>query len=194
MSASRAADRIPARNDPAAKKRFLQFLNRSIQTVSANAQWFVLPTGDGVVWNAETRPSPVVLRCGDSGRLHLWSSLQFEYVDHPDRAGERKVRTCHYAHTVSRDDMSTDEVFSWQWHPLETGPTYPHLHVHGTELLGQTLHKLHIPTGRVFLEDVLSFLIEDLRVTPASADWRTVLADNLGRVNTHGTWGTRPIS
>jgi hypothetical protein len=172
----------------------LGFLNQTVQTVHRNAQWLVLPAGtSGNTWIAETRPNALSLNCGVAEHLYLWSTIQFEYTDHPDpdRKGERKVKTRYYSHTVTRDDMSSDEVFSWQWHPLADGPTYPHLHVHGGELLGTSLHKLHVPTGRVFLEDVISFLIKDVGVVPATEDWQEVLERNLELVNAHGTWGTR---
>jgi hypothetical protein len=38
-----------------------------------------------------------------------------------------------------------------------------------------TLHKLHLPTGRVSIEAVIRFLIEDLEVAPLRDDWRAVL-------------------
>jgi hypothetical protein len=51
---------------------------------------------------------------------------------------------------------------------------WPHLHAHGARDT-LTLHKLHLPTGRVALEAVVRFLIGDLNVAPRRSDWRTVL-------------------
>jgi hypothetical protein len=193
VSSSRPADRITARNDNDAKRRFLRFLQESLTAVHSTAQWFVAPVPGGQgLQVAETRPNALPLRCGDRGRLYLWSTIQYEYVDHPNRQRERKVKTRYYTHTLTTDEAATNEQLSWQWHPLTNGPRYPHLHVHGHELLGKSLHKLHLPTGRVFLEDVLTFLIEDVGVKPARDDWQDVLERNLRLVNAHGTWGTRP--
>jgi hypothetical protein len=75
-------------------------------------------------------------------------------------------------------DQSGDLIAAWHWHPTTTRPDdksqWPHLHAHGArETLA--LHKLHLPTGRVSIEAVVRFLIEDLDVTPQRSDWERVL-------------------
>ena len=67
---------------------------------------------------------------------------------------------------------------AWHWHPMsnlsEDASPWPHLHAYGARDT-LTLHKLHLPTGRVSLEAVVRFLIEDLDVAPRRTDWRAVL-------------------
>lgn len=137
-----------------------------------------------------TLPDPALrLRTGDGGTLFLRSTIRFEYVAHPVREGERKVSTLYYAHSLATDERLRDELFSWQWHPLETEPSYPHMHVTGGKVQSYALHELHIPTGRVFLESVVAFLIADLGVVPKREEWQAVLTENLARVSRFASWG-----
>jgi hypothetical protein len=64
-------------------------------------------------------------------------------------------------------------VFAWHWHPTRTPQKpYPHLHVRSEHrLLGLALKNLHMPTGRVSFEEVVRFLIDELRVVPTRTDW-----------------------
>jgi hypothetical protein len=54
--------------------------------------------------------------------------------------------------------------------------------------LGVSLSKLHIPTGRVSFEEVVRFLVEELRVVPIRADWREIVADSEVRFREYRTW------
>lgn len=157
----------------------------------ARAQWVTAPVpGVDGLFVAQTVPNPVPMRCSFGGRLFLWSTIQFEFTENTRPSGGRKVSTRHYSHSVYLDEDAQVELLSWQWHPLDAGPTYPHLHVHGGDLVGQSLHKLHLPTGRVFLEDVLLFLLNDDIVDPAHPDAHGTLEENLDRLHRYGTWGT----
>jgi hypothetical protein len=84
--------------------------------------------------------------------------------------------TNEYAYRVS--DERDSIIAAWHWHPMtqlagDDAP-WPHLHTYGARD-ALTLHKLHLPTGRVSLEAVVRFLISDLDVVPRRADWRAVL-------------------
>jgi len=126
------------------------------------------------------------LRTVDGGSLYLRSTIQFRHVDRGGFPGERKVSTLHYAHTITLDEALQIERFSWQWHP--SGWPYPHVHIYpeGTKGFG----KLHVPTGRVFLEAIIIFLIHDLDVKPATDEWEAVIGANLQRVSRYATWGS----
>lgn len=177
VSPSPRAERVRARSDAEAKHRLLEFLNGSLACVCTTATWFVLPVGDS--WRATT--SPTVIRLWDSQHedaLYLRSTIEYAYVDDPKHAGERKVSTLGYAHTVGTDPDMATEMYSWEWQ--DGASPYPHLH------LGRG--KLHLPTGRVFFEHVLLFLIMDLG-REARDGWEGVLGDHLGRLARHETWG-----
>jgi hypothetical protein len=91
--------------------------------------------------------------------------------------GPWTTTTTEYIYEVS--DERDDLIAAWHWHP-ESGRAGdeapgPHIHAYGDrETL--TLHKLHLPTGRVSLEALVRFLIEDFGVIPRRGDWRTVLS------------------
>jgi hypothetical protein len=51
-----------------------------------------------------------------------------------------------------------------------------------------TLHKLHLPTGRVSIEAVVRFLIEDLDVVPRRRDWSAVLDRHEEAFRRSRTW------
>jgi hypothetical protein len=116
--------------------------------------------------------------------LHRQSgdTLSFEvyhrFVVRP-AAGQRSrwtTSTVEYVYEVS--DQAGDLLAAWHWHPgdrdADHDAPWPHLHAYGARN-SLTLHKLHLPTGRVALEAVVRFLIGDLDVVPRRADWRAVL-------------------
>lgn len=186
MPSSSGADRESARSDPEAKRRFLRFLNRSLSAVNSTAQWVVVREGDLLV--ARTVPAVVDLRCRSSdNRLYLRSTLQFTYEDDPRFPGERKVSTKDYAHTVASSPELSPQLYSWEWSASE--PQYPHVHVRRGDADFKGLGKLHIPTGRVFFEHVLLFLIAEHDVQHVRDDWESALGESLGRVRKYSTWG-----
>jgi hypothetical protein len=188
VSSFNPADRIPARTDADAKKRFLSVLNKALSAVSSTALWRVGISGDGNA--AFTVPEVVALPTPDPElTIHLRSTMRFSYESHPTFSGERKVATSYYAHTVGQDEELQPQLYSWEWAAAE--PTYPHLHLRRSDPAFHGLGKLHIPTGRVFFEDVLQFLIRDHDVKPAREDWAEVLEECHRRVSTFATWGGR---
>lgn len=190
MPSSTPADREPARTDEEAKKRFLRRLQLSLSCVSPSAVWVVAPDlGRDGQWNAITAPDLVELRRQDGGSLSLRSTIGYSYAD-DDRWGtaERKVSTVEYAHTVGSEGGSLKpQLYSWEWSMAE--PKYPHVHVRRGHPVHGGLGKLHIPTGRVFLEYVLLFLIQEHNVVPKRDDWFEVLGESFRRVSTYATWG-----
>lgn len=103
--------------------------------------------------------------------------------------GERgpwKVTTVAYYHTL--EDGTGREIVAYHWHP-GTPPDFPHLHIGpgtGADIGG--INKYHFPTGRVSLEGVLRLAIEEFGVTPARADWKTVLRSTEARYEAYRTW------
>lgn len=127
------------------------------------------------------------LRTSDRSRLFLRSTILFKYIDNLQFPGERKVSTVEYAHTVSSDESLKPQLYSWEWAPQDPG--YPHVHVRRSDPDYHGLGRLHIPTGRVFFEHVLLFLINDHDVVPVVDDWQDKLGDSLRKVSTFSTWG-----
>jgi hypothetical protein len=89
--------------------------------------------------------------------------------------GERgpwKVSTVAYYYALH--DKQQSEILSYHWHP-KTEHQDPHLHLQSGSKVMDSLRGIHLPTGRVTLEEVLRLLIEELRVKPLRMDWRKVL-------------------
>lgn len=149
--------------------------------------WIVSPTLDhSGASSAVTNPVTVPMRTTDGGRIYLRSIIRFTYGAHPRFAGERKVFTHEYAHTIGIETSLKPQLYSWEWNTAE--PTYPHVHIRRSDPEHKGLGKLHIPTGRVFLEHVLIFLIKEHAVQPQDG-WQDKLSDSLRRVSTYASWG-----
>jgi hypothetical protein len=120
--------------------------------------------------------------------LFLKATQRFHYARRVGHPKEWKVVTDAYAYTVSETRDLSREIWAWHWHPSLEHPN-PHLHIgRGDPDLG-TLAKLHVPTGRVSLEEILLFLVEDCDVKPMrKKDWRTTLEHNLAVFREFRTW------
>ena len=106
---------------------------------------------------------------GDRG---LWTTSTIEYV--------YEVR-----------DANGELIAAWHWHPTTARTDdqirWPHVHAHGTRD-NLTLHRLHLPTGRVSIEAVVRFLIEDLEVVPRRDDWNDILSRHEAAFRRSRTW------
>jgi len=75
---------------------------------------------------------------------------------------------------------SDGELFAFHWHPGNDRIRYPHVHVRDVDL--------HVPTGRVLLEDALR-LAAEIGSTPRNSAWIDVLETNRENVSKSATWG-----
>ena len=102
------------------------------------------------------------------------------------RRRDWKVYTEGYAYTISEDPDLGHELLAWHWHPTTRLDT--HIHIGKSHPTHGDLAKYHVPSGRVSFEQVVRFLITDLGVSPARADWDSVLTDSHGKFVTHRRW------
>ena len=94
-------------------------------------------------------------------------------VVQPNERGLWRVSTAGWIYDLA--DSRDEPIASFHWHPEGSGRvTRPHVHVYGHHGVAE-LHKLHLPTGRVSMEAVIRFLIEDLDVVPRRPDWDRIL-------------------
>jgi hypothetical protein len=128
--------------------------------------------------------TPVELRRRDAGsRIFLDTTLHYRLVevhDPDDVRGPFHASTGGYMFTIR--DKRKQEIISFHWDPRDPNSRrYPHLHIGATVLdaenpvFGDSFSRLHIPTGRVTVEDVVRFLIEELKVIPLQSDWHDTL-------------------
>lgn len=129
---------------------------------------------------------------GGEGELFFRFALQFRVVRVPDApiGPAFEVRSSFYRYDVL--DRNGGEVVVFHWEPGgRSSARTPHLHVPAARpiVLPQRadsgvsgrrtyLNRLHLPTGRLLVEDVVGFLIRDFAVVPLVAEWESVLAEN----------------
>jgi hypothetical protein len=156
-------------------------------------------TGDGLLIAPGTSPtrgrSRLLTFQTERARLRdhrgnrLFLAVEHEYaVETGDPDGPR-VTTLSYIYTIY--DGQERRLLGYHYHPQGRGEArvpFPHLHVYeDISVAGRPLQKLHLPTGRVALEDVVLLLIEGFEVVPPPAyarrepggeeRWRRVLRE-----------------
>jgi len=126
-------------------------------------------------------------RSGEPLRLEL--RHRFAAMRAPVERGPWVASTVEYVYQVF--DEYDDMIAAWHWHPVTAQPgdqaRWPHLHAYGARDT-LTLHKLHLPTGRVSIEAVVRFLIQDLEVLPRRPDWERVLEQHEQVFRRERTW------
>lgn len=184
--------REPARTPDDARKRYQRILGDSLSCLSPTASWYVGPSLDRASdddYSLLFRNRSIVLKRQNLPSLNLTCAQRFSIIPDPREGfeGEWKANTLAYIYTVENSD---GEMFSWHWHPFSSSARpEPHLHVRGSAAeFGNSLHKVHIPTGRVAFEDVVRFLIADLGVKHGRRDWDSVLAESIFRFRKYRTW------
>ncbi len=110
--------------------------------------------------------------------------------------GPYKVTTLQYEYQFATPDGDNLLTFHWTPETKESSQkTYHHMHI-GSKLLAKdtpilpgSLNKAHIPTGRVSIESVVRFAIEELGVKPLRNGWQKDLDRS---ESTFRFWSRRP--
>jgi hypothetical protein len=106
--------------------------------------------------------------------LLLAISQYFQIISN-EGSDEYAVRTESYAYQIM-EDATGKELFAFHWEP-HSRVQYPHMHL-GFAARGHGLpidNKAHIPSGRVAVEDMVTFLIADLGAKPLKDDWASII-------------------
>lgn len=125
------------------------------------------------------------VRLSGEGRVQLSITMRYRIVKIPNPivAGKSwKVSTTGWVHSLK--DRAGQKIVDFHWHPAVTPDIpFPHLHAPTDPL------NLHLPTGRVLVEDVLMLAVE-CGAEPIDEDkWRFVHARNLANFAKGATWG-----
>lgn len=126
-----------------------------------------------------------VARLKGAERLSLEVQQNFAVVAAADPLGPYKVTTKRYSYTLSKDDH---EVVAFHWHPGIEGVDRPYIHF-GEGDPESLSRKLHVPSGRVALEDVLWFAISQLGAEPIRPDWQRVFDRGRVAFQRYRSWG-----
>lgn len=170
---------MPVRSPQAARERFLAPLRRSLSCVTSALVYAPAGKRPGDVEALALSEDPLWLRSASVGRIQFLLGHEFKVVQE-GRKDFRVTTTGYRYHLLDEDDR---ELIAWHWHP-DAGAGYPHIHVPA----GLVTRKAHIPTGRVSIESVLRFLIDDLRVRPARDDYADVLKESEGPFIRYRRW------
>jgi hypothetical protein len=123
-------------------------------------------------------PAPHVLTFGELGdpvvlsghpRLALSVVQDYRIVRDDQERGAWRVTTAGYVYEL--DDADGRRILGYHWHPETTADKpFPHLHVHtGTRTDAQMVsERIHLPTGRIALEDVLRLSVREFGVRPTT--------------------------
>ena len=117
------------------------------------------------------------MRCaGRRPPIQLTLTHTYYVVPAEGEHGPWRVSTAGWIYEVA--DADDNLIVAFHWHPDGHGRvTWPHIHAYGAHDTVE-MHKLHPPTGRVSIESVVRFLIEDLGLVPRRADWPAILERN----------------
>jgi len=136
---------------------------------------------------AQERPRLLLLNNDDPVRLQhpsvyvaLRASIAFRLIEDPGQQGNWKISTAEYHYSL--EDEAEQEYVAYHWHPEgRSDAIYPHLHIGRASQLpprGVITSKLHLPTSRVAIEDVLRLAIQQLGVKRLHQDWAARLDES----------------
>lgn len=88
------------------------------------------------------------------------------------------VLEAHYIFSLSQDpDHEESHIFRWEFIREPPAPHVPqsHLHIYGQNPHAQNLSRVHFPTRRLSVEQIIWLLIQEWDVTPQSENWYAIL-------------------
>ena len=145
--------------------RLLASLQRALSCVSTAV---LIENRDRLSGARSFRLSPEPARLRGARPLNLLLLRVFDIPSIVDDPTAERIGTTEYSYELR--GANGHPFLAYHWHPVGLSPvTTPHLHIGGS-VTGVDLSKVHLPTGPVFLPDVLRFAIIDLGVEPLRAD------------------------
>lgn len=103
-----------------------------------------------------------------------------------------KVRTLSYEYNIERHSDG-QEVLAFHWEGHDAVNPFPHFHIGfaGDDKSTPLGPRNHIPSGRVLVEDIVRFLIEEMGVKPTKHKikiWRETVNQARALVMKHKRW------
>jgi hypothetical protein len=184
------SERIPARNESDAEKRFSHAMNMALGLVTRSTQWRASrPRHRDGLWTLLLEEDPAPFPCDAAPPVLLSAYLLFEFErdQRESHVGGMKVITREYIYSLRTAPEEEAELITWHWHPAVKGAPHPHVHVRADREDVPGLRDMHIPTSRVFFEDVLLFAIENLSVTCRQGG-QDSLRESLRRTRNWASW------
>jgi hypothetical protein len=111
--------------------------------------------------------------------------MMYVIIPDPKKLGAHKIHTKAYSYSIR--ERSGEELLRYDWHPQIEHIPYPHVHIADSQL-----KKLHLPTSRITIEQVLRLLITQFKVKPNRPDWRATLARGQRTFEDYCSWHFEP--
>jgi len=160
---------------------FHDHLNDLLHHTITDAPLVQIIKGDRAFLEFRQAGASVAVNVGKGYHLYLNQALKAKR----QKKKEYRLKTLTYAYRIAEGPKLEEEWF-WRWEYVSRehqDGLHPRNHCHlplDLDCLGQNLplNKLHIPTGWVTIEEVIRFLIHELKVKPKSAEWDKHLRDS----------------
>lgn len=165
-------------------------MNQALGYVTRAGIWrSARPRGDGP-WTLQLTDETLPLPCDRTipWYLHAYLRFDFETDRRPSHEGGTKVVTREYIYSLRVGADEEGEVLTWHWHPNVGGAPDPHVHVRADHDDVPGLRDLHLPTSRVFFEDILLFAVRNLGVYCREGG-EAGLKDLRHRTGSWASWG-----
>jgi hypothetical protein len=158
------SDRKAARTESEAEDRFVHAMNGALGHLTRSCSWRAARPWHGTTRALVLLPQDAVpIVCEPSLGMYFHGSLvyAFERDERPGHQGGTKVAIREYTYSLRIGATPDGEFAAWHWHP-STDVSHPHVHVRADHPDVPGLRDMHLPTARVFLEDVLICAVRDL--------------------------------
>ena len=155
-------------------RKFKEHLDRLLHKTITEAPLVLLSVGASAFLQFQRSERPICVPVGHRYHLYVGQTLQAARED-----GRYRLRTLAYAYRIADGPTFDDQCFfRWEYNAREHKQSLaPRHHLQLPATIGcfgnrvLDTNKLHIPTGWVTVEEVIRFLIHELRVKPRTHKW-----------------------
>lgn len=158
------SSRKPARNQSEAEKRFTTAMNQNLGLLTRSSQWRAARTSPDL-WTLLLEPQdpvPLPRRVGSTLYLSAYIRFGFETDRRDSHEGGVKAVVREYIYSLRTAPEEEAEFLAWHWHPKTQRAEHPHVHARADHPEIPDFRDLHLPTARVFFEEVLLFTVTNL--------------------------------
>jgi hypothetical protein len=171
---------VAGRTREEARDSYIGPLRRTLSCVTERLLYFRASEGDPEVFALLLQGDPVTLRTRPPITLSIKQRVRVIAVPDDPGRGPFEAQTVAYTYKISELDGA--EIVSYHWRGEVPGvPPFPHMHVRTAATPARPgLGKVHFPTDRVAVEDVVWLVISEFGAPKKRGDWAMVLDENRG--------------
>jgi hypothetical protein len=185
---------LEAESPEAAVRLFQKHLNRVLNKVLTAYRLEFWKVGSLFYLGFLANDEPVAVKLKRPWYLFLSQTVDVSRV----QSGQYRLETAEYAYRIQSSPSIGDEAFvRFEYVGPKKDPNFPYCRNHVQ--LHRDYHdavasfspcEFHIPTGWVTIEQVIRFLITDLKVRPLVQNWRQILNESEKQFR---DWTTRTV-